>query len=105
MLPLAPIPLQLQPHLTHALGAATRLDLIRLLAFGGVLGAHLLPHLLLTTLAFLLQPLDDVDGAALGDFVGVVVRGGVGGDAVVRVLLVQTAEEEAACAGQRGGAG
>lgn len=100
MLPLAPIPLQLQPYLTHPLRAATRLDFIRLLALGGILGTHLLPHFLLAPLAFLLQPLDDVDSATLGD-----LRRGVGGDAVVGMLLVQAAEEEAACARERGGAG
>jgi len=82
MLPLAPIPLQLQAHLTHAFRTTAGLDFIRLLALGGVLGAHLLPHLLLAALAFLFQPLDDIDGATLGDLVGV-LGGGVGGDAVV----------------------
>jgi len=83
MLPLPPIPLQLQPHLTHPLRATAGLDFIRLLTLSGILGTHLLPHLLFAPLAFLLQPLDDVDSAALGD-----LRRGVGGDAVVGVLLV-----------------
>ena len=94
MLRLPMILLQLQPHLPHPLAPLTRLNLVRLVALRGILGARLLVHLLPSPLPLLVKPLDDIDRATLRDVV--VGTGGIRALAVVMAVVAETAEQEAA---------
>lgn len=100
MLRLPVILLQFQAHLAHSLRTFAWLDLVCLLTLRSRFGTHLLPHLLLATLALLLEPLDDVDGTAtFGDHVRVGGADRVGLFVIVEAIVpAEGAEEEGGAA-------
>ena len=93
MLSLPFVFLQFKANLTHALCAFAWFDLICLLTLGGVLRAHLLPHLLPPPLTLLLKSFDNIDGASFGH-VGMVCTGSF--VVVTKALGTHSAEQETA---------
>lgn len=96
MLSFAVVALKFEAELTHTFSALSRLDFVRLLAFGGSLGAHLLVELFLSTLALLLEAFINVDCSTLRDVTSVGVTLGVRSIIVVDVEFAQLAKLEAA---------